>query len=161
MAPLAAKLEHHAQKLNGHFCELKAQLAALNEASAIRNSWVLRSVTSDDAEESVSLENSTGWDWLIHWVSNADAENEPKIYLGSENPTRLLATLGKSESGQVTWAVPAGSNLIVTGLKGAVNFQVEMIATAALSADTGSSGEHIDVRQMPDTVPSSSVLEAA
>lgn len=160
LGPLGLKLQAQGDRLDKRFCEIKGilgQIADNTVASRLLNERTHKAVTAPASEEA-SLLNDTGWGWVVRWVAN-NGESKPKVYLGAENPERFLAMLGEFESGETDWYVPSGTNLVITELVGSLNFQIELVRTSAVKAETGRSSERYDKIRPADEVPTASILQ--
>jgi hypothetical protein len=157
--PLREIVGRHAETLDKRMCRIESRLkdiASSNEAIALRNNWAHKYIRGDNP----ILLNDTGYGWRVHWVHNATAEKDIEIFWGTENLSYRLINLAAAESMRTAWYVPAGTMLIVVGLKGdhdAVTLQVELVPTPAKTADTGESLERFDVMRVPP-IPNANTL---
>lgn len=158
LGPLGAKLEAQGDRIHQGFCKVNENLGAIANsilATRLLNERVHKAASSAKGED-VEIKNQSGWGWLVLWVANS-GESEPKVYLNSENPERLLGIIGKSESGEANWYIPSGSAIFITDLTGSLNFQIEQVITSAVPANTGKGSEAFDVAR-PQGGPDPSIL---
>lgn len=151
--PLMDMLRIHGDKFHDRLCEIRDSLAGIaqnTEAQVARNQWANKSIeTAKEATE--QLRNNSAYGWLIRDVA---VTTESEIFLNVASGEGFVCKLKGGERENVRWYVPPGSVVFVKNLSagaGFTNIQVEILVTSAAPANTGSSGEYLDIPKDPTT----------